>query len=121
MRKGDPRASVRVVREQPIMTTRHQFPEDAGRRSTASGEEIAHFDRLADAWWDPRGEFRSLHQLNPVRVAYIRDTVARHFGRDLPAIPPLAGLSVIDIGCGHGVLRTQLERVSAWTTRTESS
>ena len=121
MRKGDPRASVRVVREQPIMTTRHQFPEDAGRRSTASGEEITHFDRLADAWWDPRGEFRSLHQLNPVRVAYIRDTVARHFGRDPSAIPPLAGLSVIDIGCGGGLVAEALTRLGARVTGIDAS
>ena len=103
------------------MVVRHQPSGDPARGPTASSEEIARFSRLADAWWDPRGKFRPLHQLNPVRVAYIRDVMVRHFDLVPPAGRPLAGLSVIDIGCGGGLVAEALTRLGARLTGIDAS
>jgi 2-polyprenyl-6-hydroxyphenyl methylase/3-demethylubiquinone-9 3-methyltransferase len=76
-------------------------------------EEVAKFAAMAEAWWDPQGKFRPLHRLNPVRLAYIRDRAAAHFGRDPLADQPLRGLDVLDIGCGGGLLAEPLARLGA--------
>jgi 2-polyprenyl-6-hydroxyphenyl methylase/3-demethylubiquinone-9 3-methyltransferase len=110
LRKGDPDAPC-LTREEPIVVLHYQPSGDPARGLTASGEEIGRFGRLADAWWDPHGEFRPLHQLNPVRVAYIRDAAVRHFGLDPSASQPLAGLSMIDIGCGGGLVAEAFARL----------
>ncbi len=79
-------------------------------------EEVARFDALGQSWWDEAGPMRVLHRFNPVRLAYIRDTVCRHFGRDPNAPLPLEGLSLVDIGCGGGVLSEPLARLGATVT-----
>jgi 2-polyprenyl-6-hydroxyphenyl methylase / 3-demethylubiquinone-9 3-methyltransferase len=78
--------------------------------------EIAKFDRLAATWWDPHGPMRPLHRLNPTRLAYVRDRICGHFGRDPQARRPLAELSVLDIGCGGGLLAEPLARLGANVT-----
>ncbi|ABC21546.1 bifunctional 2-polyprenyl-6-hydroxyphenol methylase/3-demethylubiquinol 3-O-methyltransferase UbiG [Rhodospirillum rubrum] len=71
---------------------------------TASAAELAKFSAMADAWWDPEGDFKPLHKFNPVRIAFLRDHFAAHFGRDIEAPRPFEGLSLLDIGCGGGLL-----------------
>lgn len=88
----------------------------APARSTAAADEIARFTAIADAWWDPTGDFAALHRLNPVRLEFIRDHVCRHFGRDPLADKPFAGLAVIDIGCGGGLLAEPMARLGAAVT-----
>lgn len=84
--------------------------ESAG---TASAEEIARFAAIADAWWDPSGEFRPLHRLNPTRIAYIRDRIAGNFARDSQAPRPLHGLRILDVGCGGGLVAEPMARLGA--------
>src|SRR4029078_8436339 len=72
--------------------------------STVDEAEVAKFSALAEEWWDPTGKFAPLHKFNPVRLAFIRDTVASHFGRDAKSLKPFAGLTLLDIGCGGGLL-----------------
>jgi 2-polyprenyl-6-hydroxyphenyl methylase/3-demethylubiquinone-9 3-methyltransferase len=84
--------------------------------TTVNPEEIAKFARMADAWWDPEGDFKPLHRFNPVRLEYIRDWAMRHFGRDGSTRRPLEGLSVLDIGCGGGLLCEPLSRLGASVT-----
>lgn len=79
-------------------------------------EEVARFAELADKWWDERGPFRPLHQINPSRLTYIRDRLCAHFGRDPKAPPNLTGLSVLDIGCGGGLIAEPLTRLGADVT-----
>ncbi|QRE72721.1 bifunctional 2-polyprenyl-6-hydroxyphenol methylase/3-demethylubiquinol 3-O-methyltransferase UbiG [Methylobacterium aquaticum] len=79
-------------------------------------DEVARFDRLAATWWDEAGPMRVLHRFNPVRLTYIRDTACRHFGRDPLAPTPLAGLTLVDVGCGGGVLSEPLARLGAEVT-----
>ena len=83
--------------------------------------ELAKFSAMADAWWDPEGSFRPLHKLNPVRVGYIRDALCRAYGR-MPEEPaPLAGLDIVDIGCGGGLLCEPLARLGARVTGVDPS
>jgi len=84
--------------------------------STASKDEIARFTAIADAWWDPAGDFAPLHRLNPVRLEFIRDHLCRHFDRDALSVRPFDGLDVIDIGCGGGLLAEPMRRLGAAVT-----
>jgi 2-polyprenyl-6-hydroxyphenyl methylase / 3-demethylubiquinone-9 3-methyltransferase len=78
--------------------------------------EIERFQRLAGAWWDPDGEFRPLHKLNPVRLGFIRDRLAAAFGRDIRRPRPFAGLRLLDIGCGGGLVSEPLARLGLAVT-----
>jgi 2-polyprenyl-6-hydroxyphenyl methylase / 3-demethylubiquinone-9 3-methyltransferase len=84
--------------------------------STVDSAEIARFAASAASWWDPSGEFRPLHQLNPVRLTFIRDRLAAHFGRDIRAAKPFAGLRLLDIGCGGGLVSEPMARLGASVT-----
>ena len=83
--------------------------------STVDPAEIERFSRIAEEWWDPAGKFAPLHRLNPVRLAYIRDRAAQHWQRDALS-SPLRGLSVLDIGCGGGLLSEPMARLGAEVT-----
>ena len=66
--------------------------------------EVAFYDRLADTWWDATGPFWPLHRLNGLRSRWLRERLCAHFDRDADVPRPLAGLDVLDIGCGGGIL-----------------
>ncbi len=71
--------------------------------------EVAQFDHLAHRWWDPEGEFRPLHDLNPTRLAYIRSQVR------------LEGTPVLDVGCGGGLLAEGMARHGAVVTAIDAA
>ncbi len=73
--------------------------------------EVAYFERLAHRWWDTAGPFWPLHRLNALRLNYLRDRVATALGRDPQAALPFAGLAVLDIGCGGGLLSEAVTRL----------
>jgi 2-polyprenyl-6-hydroxyphenyl methylase/3-demethylubiquinone-9 3-methyltransferase len=83
---------------------------------TLDREEVARFAKLSGQWWDERGPFRQLHRINPVRLTYIRDQLCRKFARDAKQAASLAGLSVLDIGCGGGLVCEPLARLGASVT-----
>ncbi len=85
----------------------------AEARSTIDADEVAQFSRLSGQWWDPHGPMAALHMFNPVRLGYIRDRAAVHFGRDAKRLDSLAGLRILDIGCGGGILSEPLARLGA--------
>jgi 2-polyprenyl-6-hydroxyphenyl methylase/3-demethylubiquinone-9 3-methyltransferase len=85
-------------------------------RTSIDPDEVAKFGALAGSWWDPEGDFRPLHRLNPTRLAFIRDQACAHFARDIAAAQPLEGLEVLDIGCGGGLLCEPLARLGARVT-----
>ena len=72
--------------------------------STIDAREVERYSGLAETWWDPEGPFRPLHALNAFRVEYLLERLSDKFGRDAQADQPLAGLSVLDVGCGDGLL-----------------
>jgi 2-polyprenyl-6-hydroxyphenyl methylase/3-demethylubiquinone-9 3-methyltransferase len=90
--------------------------ESPSHSASVDPEEVAKFAALADDWWDPAGTFAPLHKLNPARLTFIRDRIAAHQGRDPLAERPLAGLRVLDIGCGGGLLCEPLTRLGAEVT-----
>jgi len=84
--------------------------------STIDPAEVERFARIAEEWWDPSGKFAPLHRLNPVRLAYIRDRCALHWNRDALSGLPLEGRSLLDIGCGGGLISEPMARLGARVT-----
>ncbi|MEP3784165.1 MAG: bifunctional 2-polyprenyl-6-hydroxyphenol methylase/3-demethylubiquinol 3-O-methyltransferase UbiG [Ascidiaceihabitans sp.] len=82
-------------------------------QSTVDPSEIAKFEAMAAEWWDPNGKFKPLHMLNPCRLDYITNQIAGEFDRDLTQEHPFAGLRVLDIGCGGGLLSEPMARLGA--------
>ena len=85
----------------------------AGPSPSVMSEEVARFDALGDAWWDVDGPMAPLHRVNPVRIAWARDLMQRHFRLDAPTGTPLAGISLLDVGCGAGLFAEPLARIGA--------
>lgn len=84
--------------------------------TTVDPAEVERFARIAEEWWDPRGKFAPLHRLNPLRLGFIRDRAAAHWQRDALSGSPLQGLSLIDIGCGGGLICEPMARLGATVT-----
>lgn len=83
--------------------------------NTVDPQEIEHFRQTAATWWDESGPYKALHQLNPLRIQYIRDHIIQHFARPVQA-KPLDGLRLLDIGCGGGLLCEPMARLGAQVT-----
>ena len=86
---------------------------------TAIASEVERFDRLSATWWDASGPMRPLHVVNALREAHIGARVAARFGKSGPA--PLAGVRILDIGCGAGLLCEPLARRGARVTGVDPS
>lgn len=78
--------------------------------------EIARFNALAQDWWNPKGPMKPLHQINPVRLSFIRRELLGHFARQPQEITPFKGLSLLDIGCGAGLVAEPLTRMGFTVT-----
>lgn len=89
--------------------------------ATIDAAEVAKFTAMADEWWDPSGKFAPLHKFNPVRLAFIRDTASLHFGRGARSLKPFEGLSLLDIGCGGGLLSEPMARLGFAVTGVDPS
>ena len=99
------------------------IPSQAAPAPAASVDldEVAKFSALAAQWWDPAGKFAPLHKFNPVRLAFIRAQAGAHFGRDAKALRPFEGLSLLDIGCGGGLLSEPMARLGFAVTGADAS
>jgi 2-polyprenyl-6-hydroxyphenyl methylase/3-demethylubiquinone-9 3-methyltransferase len=86
------------------------------RGSTIDAAEVERFAAIAPDWWNETGAFRPLHRLNPARVEYVRDRLAAQFARDIKTRAPFAGLSLLDIGCGGGLMCEPLARLGFTVT-----
>ena len=78
---------------------------------TVDPEEIDRFAAQSADWWDPGGSFRPLHRINPARIDFIRSELCAHFGCDARSLRPFEGLSLVDIGCGGGLLAEPMARL----------
>ncbi len=90
------------------------------KRDTINKKEIDKFSKLADEWWDPEGKFKPLHNFNPVRLRYIKDTIIKKFGSKSEKLP-LKDIKILDIGCGGGLLSEPLSRLGATVTGIDAS
>ena len=87
-----------------------------GVDGTASAAEIAKFDRIAADWWDPEGPMAPLHRMHPTRMGWIIASLANAMRRDPTVAQPLAGLRVLDVGCGAGLVSESLAIAGANVT-----
>jgi 2-polyprenyl-6-hydroxyphenyl methylase/3-demethylubiquinone-9 3-methyltransferase len=101
------------------MIARAPSPDTAAR--TLDPAEVARFSHIAAEWWDPVGKFRRLHQQGPARLQFIRDRVTARFSRAGGGLRPLAGLGVLDLGCGGGLIAEPLCRLGASVTAIDPS
>ena len=90
------------------------------KKDTINKKEIDKFSKLADEWWDPEGKFKPLHNFNPVRLRYIKDTITKKFGSKSEKLP-LKDIKILDIGCGGGLLSEPLSRLGATVTGIDAS
>ncbi|HWK40629.1 MAG TPA: bifunctional 2-polyprenyl-6-hydroxyphenol methylase/3-demethylubiquinol 3-O-methyltransferase UbiG [Croceibacterium sp.] len=97
------------------------MPDATVANATIRPGEAEHFGRLAGDWWDPRGSSAMLHRLNPVRLAFLRDAVDRHWPVDAAGVKPLAGKRALDVGCGAGLLAEPLARLGAAVTGVDAA
>lgn len=93
----------------------------SNERPTIRPEEAAHFGRMAADWWNPKGSSAMLHKLNPVRLAFLREAVDRHWHGDSRGLKPLAGRRALDVGCGAGLLAEPLARLGAAVTGVDAA
>lgn len=90
-------------------------------KHSLNSEQVNHFEQMADDWWDEAGPFRPLHQMNPCRLRFIKEHVALHFKKQSAAEQPLKGLTLLDVGCGGGLLCEPLARLGATVTGIDAS
>jgi len=88
-------------------------PQTGAPAAAVDPYEADFYTRLADTWWDASGPFWPLHRLNETRVKWLKPRLAAHFDRDPEAPQPLAGLRVLDVGCGGGLLSEAFSRLGA--------
>ena len=89
--------------------------------SSIDAADVARFSAIAAEWWDPKGKFAPLHRFNPLRLGFIRDRALDHFGRDGRSRTPFAGLRLLDIGCGGGLLCEPMARLGFSVTGVDAS
>lgn len=88
--------------------------------STIDPEEVGQFNAIASEWWDERGKFAPLHRMNATRIGYIRDRINTQFGQLVGgsgvSATPLKNLSLLDVGCGGGLICEPMARLGANVT-----
>ena len=89
--------------------------------TTINKEEIQKFSRLAEEQWDVNGKFKPLHMFNPIRIEYITEKIKKQFKLKKDKTNFLDGLSILDIGCGGGLISEPMARLGASVTGIDAS
>ena len=80
--------------------------------NTINKKEIEKFSKIAEEWWDPLGKFKPLHKFNPIRISYIKDNIIKSFKLKNQE-KPLQKVSILDVGCGGGLLSEPMKKLGA--------
>jgi 2-polyprenyl-6-hydroxyphenyl methylase/3-demethylubiquinone-9 3-methyltransferase len=91
-------------------------PSDKRASASVDPAEVARFEAIAAEWWDAKGKFAPLHRFNPTRLSFLKDSLVRHFDRDPRTARPLDGLTILDVGCGGGLVAEPMARLGATVT-----
>jgi 2-polyprenyl-6-hydroxyphenyl methylase/3-demethylubiquinone-9 3-methyltransferase len=86
------------------------------KQQTTDPKEVEKFSKIAEEWWDEKGKFKPLHQLNRPRISYIKTQILKHY-----KIKSLKGLKILDVGCGGGLLSEPMARLGAIVTGLDAS
>ena len=89
--------------------------------TTINKEEIQKFSKLADEWWDVNGKFKPLHMFNPIRIEYITGEIKKYYKIKKDKSNFLEGLSILDIGCGGGLISEPMARLGGEVTGIDAS
>tara|TARA_Y100001958_G_C21015986_1_gene394274 strand:- start:58 stop:783 length:726 start_codon:yes stop_codon:yes gene_type:complete len=89
--------------------------------TTVNKEEIQKFSSMADEWWDVNGKFKPLHQFNPIRIEYILEKTLEHYKIRNVNEKPLRNFSLLDVGCGGGLISEPMCRLGASVTGIDAS
>ena len=82
------------------------------KTNTINKKEIEKFSKIAEEWWNPKGNFKPLHKFNPIRIKYIKENIINEF-KLKNKNQPLHGINILDIGCGGGLLSEPMSRLGA--------
>ena len=80
--------------------------------NTINKKEIEKFSKIAEEWWNPNGKFKPLHKFNPIRIKYIKENIVADL-KIKNKQKPFNDLSILDIGCGGGLLSEPMARLGA--------
>jgi 2-polyprenyl-6-hydroxyphenyl methylase/3-demethylubiquinone-9 3-methyltransferase len=88
---------------------------------TDDEREINKFSEMASEWWDPNGKFAPLHKFNPIRQEYLVNQIKNHFSILPNGSSPFKNLSLLDVGCGGGLVAEPMTRLGARVTAIDAS
>jgi 2-polyprenyl-6-hydroxyphenyl methylase / 3-demethylubiquinone-9 3-methyltransferase len=91
------------------------------RATSVDQAEIERFSALADGWWDPDGPFAPLHRMSHARMGFIREALDGKGRPEAPPLRPFQGLTILDVGCGGGLLCEPMARLDAAVTGIDAS
>jgi len=94
---------------------------DNKNNQTDDLREINKFSEMASEWWDPNGKFAPLHKFNPVRQEYLVDKIKNHFSILPNGSYPFKNLTLLDVGCGGGLISEPMTRLGAKVTGIDAS
>ncbi len=97
------------------------FKKSSANATTMDEGEISRFNRLAEEWWKPKGAFKVVHAFNAARIEKLSNDLPTLMGRDNRAHQPLAGLTLLDVGCGAGIVSEPISRLGAQVTAIDAS
>jgi 2-polyprenyl-6-hydroxyphenyl methylase/3-demethylubiquinone-9 3-methyltransferase len=94
---------------------------DNKNNQTDDLREINKFSEMASEWWDPNGKFAPLHKFNPIRQEYLVDKIKNHFSILPNGSYPFKNLTLLDVGCGGGLIAEPMTRLGAKVTGIDAS
>ena len=94
---------------------------DNKNNQTDDLREINKFSEMASEWWDPNGKFAPLHKFNPIRQEYLVDKIKNHFSILPNGSYPFKNLTLLDVGCGGGLIAEPMTRLGAKVTAIDAS